>query len=244
MKKLLTLAAAAAMTVAGAFAQESKRTVHGFVIDNNGNPIAGAEVTATGGGASAISDADGSFTMQVSPFLKTLTATYSVMASNKIKVDFNSDIIIALKEQWRTRAFANAIGNICVNSYANGGGGGVMGGVIGKWGGYGKVTVDNNASITATAGVIKGITPKIYAFVGVGFGSAYWEYWSHYSYYNGYSYQFEDLSESGHDVGFAIEFGGILKLSKHFNLMIGYTPVFVPDDESSHNINIGCGYVF
>lgn len=244
MKKLLTLAAAAAMTVAGAFAQESQRTVHGFVIDNNGNPIAGAEVTATGGGASAISDADGSFTMQVSPFLKTLTATYSGMASKKIKVDFNSDIIIALKEQWRTRAFVNAIGNICFNSYANGGGGGVMGGVIGKWGGYGKVTVDNNVSITATAGVIKGITPKIYAFLGIGYGSVYWEDWGSYSYYNGYNYQYYHWEDSSNDAGIAIDFGGIIKLSKHFNLTISYTPVITPDGDSSHNMNIGCGYVF
>ena len=65
---------------------QSTKEVKGVVIDKNGNPLPGAKVQATGGAETAVTDADGTFNIEVSRWLKSLTATYPGMISKKAKL--------------------------------------------------------------------------------------------------------------------------------------------------------------
>lgn len=228
MKKVLAIALAV-ICAFGAMAQNAQRTVHGYVIDKNGNPLAGAEVIAAGGGESAITDADGSFTLQVSPFLKALIAKYAGMEAKKMKINGQGDMVFNMKEKWPTRAFINVLGTY---SYfeESAGGGGIMAGALGKWGGYGKFTMNSATEITVIGGVIKGINKNVYLFLGTGLGTLRWYDWGGYAV---------------HDYGMAFELGGIFMLSKHFNLTVGCTPILDFEDTSlGVQFNVGCGYVF
>ncbi len=272
--------AAMALTAFGAMAQIEPKTVRGVVVDNNGNPIAGAEVTATGGGSSAITDSDGSFSLQVSPYLKTLTATYAGMGSKKQKVKFDKDMVFRMKEAWKTRGFISLIGNIGFNNYwqwgdystvyeddnkkirecVDGedasifGGGGLMGGVLGKWGAYGKFVYSSNKDITATAGFIKGCSRVFYIYFGIGYGSLrfpnnkehidqdYFTYNSGYWKYESSSCKTKTIERKFH--GFACDLGFIIKPSKHFFFSIGPSLTTNFDDATKYRVDVGVGYVF
>lgn len=248
MKKLLVILAAMAMTAFGASAQVEQKTVRGVVLDTNGNPIAGAEVMAPGGGASTITDADGSFSMTVSPYLKTLTATYAGMGSKKMKVRFDRDMVFNMKSAWKSRGFISLIGNFAYHEYLwdspVSGGGGIMGGVLGKWGAYGKFTMTNKKEISATAGLIKGIIPALYFYIGVGFGSVAHDYWVD-EYYNTDTHRYEyDKVMTERYSGGALDFGFIIKPAKHFGFSLGFNGATDFDGYFRLGGDIGVSYIF
>ncbi len=227
MKKLIALVAAALVGVVSLTAQDNYKTVKGYVLDTNGNPIAGAEVMPTGGGSSAITDADGSFTMSVHPYLKTLTASYAGMGSKKLKVNYDKDMVFNLKNAWKTRAFVSLIGNVGYNGcmYELYGGGGVMAGALGKWGGYAKFTYTNEKDITATAGLVKGFTQNIYGYLGVGYSSIF------------------DYGDDNYP-GLGGDLGVIIKPSKHIAFSVGLSMATYFECTYRAGADIGFTYVF
>ncbi|MBD5326371.1 MAG: hypothetical protein HDS04_06810 [Bacteroides sp.] len=249
MKKVISFVAAALVGIVSMTAQDNYKTVKGYVLDTNGNPIAGAEVMPTGGGTSAITDADGSFTMNVHPYLKTLTATYAGMGSKKLKVSYDNDMVFRMKSAWRTRGFICLMGNLGFNgaytTYGHAlpiGGGGVMGGVLGKWGAYGKVTYgkrEGHADITATVGLIKGCAPSFYVYLGVGYGSLAGDP----EYIGTDEYGVEKFNFKTNN-GAACDLGFIIKPSKHFTFSIGATLSTAFGYDYKIGADIGAGYVF
>lgn len=245
MKKFFTLMVITMTAIGSLAAQDNQRTAKGYVIDNNGNPIAGAEVMATGGGETTITDADGSFRLTVSPFLKSITATYTGMGSKKLKTRFDKDMIFRMKPKtggW----FIDAVGLGSIGGGIPGGGGGLMGGYLGKWGGYAKVTLDSEVCPNITAGVIKSFSRVVYGYLGLGYGQVVDYYEGYRSYYNYYTdtYQYSYYDEYWYYDGMAFDLGVIFKTSRHFNFSVGVT--FATDFADSYRtaFNLGVGYVF
>lgn len=223
MKKILTFIAATAMTL-GAMAQTT-REVHGFVIDKkNGNPIPGAEVIATGGGESTMTDSDGSFRLQISPFLKTLTASYTGMQEAKMKTKFDTDMIFELKPEKKHPGFINAVWGIGGGNDGFATGGGLMGGMLGKWGFYvktfGGFTSYGDAMFSFTVGPTTRVSKKTSLYFGLGIGSYYYE------------------------GGIAYDFGAIIRVHEHVNVNVGLSGITTFWPDQSINAEVGVGYVF
>lgn len=244
MKKLLAVLIVALVGFT-AMAQNLK-TVHGYVLDKNGNPIPGAEVVATGGSESVITDADGSFTLMVSPFVKSLTATYAGMAPSKKSIPANEDVIFKLRVEKKHPVFVNLIGaysfgsNVekyedIYESYSMFGGG-VMAGQLGKWGWFGKAYYsvepdyyDEYNCFSITAGAIKSLpSNKVYLYFGAGYGSiTTWDY------SEGITYN-----------AFAVDLGLIIRPIHNLNISVGFNPVISTGKPKVYTANIGVGYVF
>lgn len=147
MKKLFLML----LMVGAAFAAnaQSTRQIRGAVVDKkNGNPLPGAKVEATGGAESTVTDADGTFTLEVSQWLKSLTATYPGMNKKKEEID-GTNILFELTPKQKLTWFVNLVGNVSYypadRNYNTDGclpGIGLMVGQLGKWGWYGKFTCD------------------------------------------------------------------------------------------------------
>lgn len=230
----------AVLAMGTAMAQESK-TVTGYVVDKNGNPLAGAEVMSAGGGASAISDADGSFTLNVHPLLKKLTASYAGMSDKTLRLDKTSDLVFTMQPQKKHPAFINAIGCVGLTSgnYDGNkesdltGGFGVMGGVLGNWGYYGKFLA------TAYDGYELGIGVTVGAIKQLGKSSTYL--------YFGAGFNDDCIT----DMCFAADFGAIFKVTQHINIVAGINYSHGSDKREDYNLsnnkfllNLGVGYVF
>lgn len=245
MKKIMTLMLTMVIACVSAMGQ-STRTIHGFVIDTNGNPIAGAEVTVPGGGDTAITDSDGSFTITVSQFLKKLTAKYAGMANATQEVNFDKDMVFTMKPENMRPFFLNAVvlfanaTRYYEQEYGreshNDLGGGVMFGQFGKWGWFGKLTYfgSYNDHYAITGGVTRSLkSNKIFAYLGLGYGLLGYDYEDYY---------WEEKRESG----IALDAGLIFKTSRHFDISVGFSPV-IPFSEpscASYSLQIGVGYVF
>ena len=216
-------------------AQENFKAVKGYVIDKNGNPIPGAEVMAPGGGESAITDSDGSFHMNVHPLLKKLSATYDGMTTKTLKIKPDKDLVFRLKKERVRPAFLNVVHaftcNMVEQEFAPAWG--LMAGMLGKWGFYGKAVCDWYGDFSVTFGAIKSIYKRnAYIYVGTGYGRA-WNY--------------EQRSGIAGDLGF------IFKTGRHFNITIGYNIIrtFPFKDHGEHfssnyvhGVQLGLGYVF
>lgn len=254
MKKILAFVAIGALAILGAAAQNLK-PVHGYVIDKNtGSPIVGAEVSVPGGGETTITDADGSFNLTVTPYLKKLEAKYDGMQSKKMKVNFYNDMVFEMKKERQHPGFINlmlAAPGVAIDEYdANFAlNWGLMGGQLGKWGWYAKTMVNlgwEDFGTTITAGAVKQLKKnKTYMYFGAGFGcfSGSWyggEYW-----YNKYDYYYwEDYN---YFYGVALDLGFIFRTSRHFNITVGLDPVIGFDIDEvgcQLNLNLGIGYVF
>lgn len=253
MKKFVTMMFFAVLAVGAATAQESK-TVTGYVVDKNGNPLAGAEVVAAGGGSSTISDADGSFTLNVHPLLKKLTASYAGMDDKTIKLNKASNLIFTMTPEKKHPVFLSAIGCIGIGREKDEEdgtdtpilyGSGIMGGQLGKWGWYGKALMmgdeysdSDMTTFRITAGAIKQLgQSSTYLYVGA--GVEYDDDWS--------------------GLGIAADIGAIFKVSQHVNIVAGlnyshgsgsysrYKDDYWYDTKMSSTkflLNIGVGYVF
>ena len=66
---------------------ETTIILKGAVVDKNGNAIPGATIEATGGAENTMSGPDGTFTLEVSRWLKSITVSYEGKHEKKIKVD-------------------------------------------------------------------------------------------------------------------------------------------------------------
>lgn len=215
------------------------KVIKGAVIDMNGNPLPGAKIEATGGAENTVTDVDGTFSIEVSQWLKSLSVTYPGMNKQKKKIkQDNRDMIFTMKEEARKFWFITAVGNYeCTNSIP---GAGVMFGRLGKWGWYGKALMDlygaedrDGERLTAgpsfSAGVIKRITKPFYVYLGAGWTGATYDDWER-----------ED--------GIIYDFGFLYR-AKKVNFNIGYSirnqyPFFECDYGLSHSIQLGVGYTF
>lgn len=224
MKKVVSLFATLILSFGSILAQTNYRSVKGYVIDKNGNPIPGAEVTTLGGGESVITDSDGSFSLSVHPLLEKLTASYDGMTTKTLKILPERDLVFRLKKQRNNPAFLNAnVGYIRNMQYGyydptNGESWGIMAGMLSKWGFYGKATCDCYGELSITAGVIKSVYRRnIFIYAGTGFGTAKREYNQSF-YMNRYDWSCSDIEKRP---GIAGDLGFIFKIGRHFNLTIG-----------------------
>lgn len=93
-----------------AFGQTTK-IVKGVVIDKNGNPLPGATIEATGGSESTESATDGTFSIEVSRWLVSLTCSYPGIGKKTVKLDKeNKELVIKMKGERSMAAFASALG--------------------------------------------------------------------------------------------------------------------------------------
>lgn len=232
MKKILILLAAVIFSATGAMAQTSStRTIHGVVIDKNGNPIPGAEVMATGGAETTITDADGTFTLEIPRFLKRVTARYAGMEDKKLKPDFYGEMVFEMspdkygKPVW----FVNAAPSFGVqeDSFSFD----LMAGRLGKWGYFAKVgyrwafydyytdygyDTTSDSGIVVTAGAIKHIYKPFNLYLGGG------------------------IATEADDIIPAIDFGFMFRLGKHFDVTLDYRALWDWDFQ----VGFGVGYVF
>ena len=235
MKRLYILLITTMFAVAAA--AQTTQTVHGAVIDKNGNPLPGAEVFATGGAETTVTDADGTFTLEVPIWLKSITARYAGMDDKKLKTNFNGSMLFTMSPTFKNAWFLNLVGGVDIeDGYDSSGRLGIMGGRLGKWGYYGKISFplggpeEYGYGIQATVGAIKHINRSFYAYFGAGFGSSHDWYYS--------PYYFECWASGG----VAIEIGGIMRIGNHFNVCAGYLMTVVAG--IGHDVNVGIGYVF
>lgn len=256
MKRLMAMLLCVVMAIGAALAQDSK-TITGIVVDQNGNPIAGAEVIAAGGGITAITDADGSFTMDVPVLLKKVIASYPGSYDETVSISDISRLVITLTQKKPLSGFLSFIGSAGFGSYEVENirhnnhlayGAGLMGGQLGNWGWYLKGMYNGIGSYSGgmmTAGATKQIgKSSSHVYLGAGL-SSYDGYW-----------------------GPAVDFGAIIKIGKNFNIITGlnynqasgkttkysykydtqgHPHQFIDEDHfafSSLNLNIGFGYVF
>lgn len=243
--------------VSGLFAQDNYKSVKGYVINKYGNPIPGAEVTATGGGESTITDADGSFSMNVPPLLQRITATYDGMKPKTLKINTDKELIFRLTPPRKRPAFINVVGGPSLNNHSgNDINVGLMGGMLGKWGGYVKAfATTKNSNFGFSLGGIKSIYKRtIFGYLGVGCGKYHMAIE-----HTDVSYHFipntimfisyvHSYTSYHHGLGFVFDGGFIIKTSDHFNLTIGYSYLGSckawPEDYFWNNVQVGVGYVF
>lgn len=246
MKKTLLMLLMAGATLT-AMAQ-STREVKGAVIDKNGNPLSGAKVEATGGAESTVTDADGTFSLEVSNWLKSLTATYPGMGSKKKNIrNQNGDVIFEMypqKKSW----FVNVQGEYGIIEYEQGALGLMVGKVGGNWGYYGKIVYDffeGKQNImeggAITFGAIKRIVPHFNWYLGAGPALGYEEHgrYVYNSYYkSSYHYYYHDK-----EGGIAAETGAMFNFG-HFNANAGFDLRLPFDGDVGGGIHFGLGYIF
>lgn len=225
MRKFLMMITMMLVIGVTAIAQTSTTTViHGAVVDKNGNPLPGAVVSATGGAETALVEADGTFTMEIPIWLKSVTASYPGYGSKKKKPVFDKDMVFTLGRKEPMKAFLNIVGAVPIADGEVTGGVGIMAGALDDWGFYGKVVfplwhntinVGENRvkSLQVTIGGIRHIYKSFYLSLGIGYGGTVHDMWN-YDHHQ---------SEVVSDPGMAFEIGAIFRIGKHFDLSIGYT---------------------
>jgi len=269
MKKLILMFAVVAMSIAAS--AQTTRVIKGAVIDKNGNPLPGATVNATGGSEVTTVDADGSFSMEVPIWLKSVTAQYAGMKDKKMKIK-GDDIIFRMTpngvKQWflianysrvvsgNYHSFWYSGGSYSVSYDYSGNMGGLMFGRIGKWGWYGKFNV----------GLVEADGLGTYTYSSYNYGSSGYS-----TYTNTYHGDYEKVlwtvtggvtkriinplhaylglgagTIDGDEVVISPEIGLVGKIKNHYLLHFGYQPI-VPtngDVRVFHTLNIGIGYAF
>ena len=227
---------------------QSTRVVKGAVVDKNGNPLPGAVVEATGGAESAVVDADGTYAIEVPIWLNSLTAKYAGMQTKKIKLDHDGDIIFRLRTQNADKGwFVNVVGatSFFDASETSGPTGrlGLMGGYIGNWGGYVKVTPtfgDDTGACglpAATIGVIKRIVGPAHIYAGLGYAPVSGDD-DDYG-YNGWHYDDCPFYENG----MMVDFGFMFKFN-HIVANVGYSYSNSFCCNVNHDLHFGVGYCF
>lgn len=225
------------LAVVSASAMGQIRTIKGTVIDKKtGNGLPGAEVSVMGGAESTVTDADGSFTIDAGWYAKKLTTRYAGMRTKNTPIRGNN-VLVEMKKQstgnwflsFQTGCMVGAASEYNINDYYSRARGtfGLMGGYLGKWGGYLKETTaitDDGAAFSLIIGATKRIFPWMHASVGFGGGLGFQE---EYQYCTKYSYDNYNYSDIWGTVGF--EIGLIFKFAKHFTANIHYNPAFLID---------------
>lgn len=212
------------------------RQVKGAVVDKNGNPLPGARVEATGGAESTITDADGTFSIEVSQWLKSLTATYNGMSKKKLNILGHNDVVFELKEELKHKWFINPSFEyylVAEQSYSFG----LTFGQIGEWGWYAKLLATFNQKWseeegpTISAGVIKRIHNDIYLYSGLGYATVV--YWRDYdTYYN----------HVASNPGVILDMGTMFRFN-HLNFRVGMS-ILSDFSNITCGPQLGIGYVF
>lgn len=251
MKKLILSLLLSVVAISISAQVETTATIRGAVIDQNGNPLPGASVTASGGAETVMVESDGTFEMEVPIWLKYATAKYVGLSNEKMKVDFNSPMIFRMHPKNRF-GFINVAGGASISaSYSDCpvvGTVGVMGGSLGNWGMYGKVLfcTSGYGAIAGThviVGAIKQVYKNIYLYLGAGYGGIS-DYYYDYNYDYNYGW-YQGAEHPQWDAGFAFDLGLIVRLGNHFNLTAG-SAASIGFYDNSVNItpNLSVGYCF
>jgi hypothetical protein len=264
MKKLL----AAILLTAGIFGMSAQtqqtsekatksattKIITGAVIDKNGNPVPGATVKATGGAETVVVDADGTFSIEVPVWLKSLTASYPGLGETKMKTNALNQMVITLKSRNRTYGFVNLVGQYRTTVGSDfkipvQGEFGFMGGAYRSWGGYLKVVIrcvgtgietryDGYERFeplpTTTFGAIKRITPNFNVFFGGGVGFNY----GGYDWMNSGNEKEETPANLEGSVTGAVEVGGMWKFCNKLNATFGVSYI-CPSEDTSNSGNLG-----
>ena len=249
----MILFAMAIMCCSIAIAQsETTRTIHGAVVDKNGNPLPGAIVSATEGAETALVNADGTFDLEIPIWLKSVTASYAGYKNKKMKPRFGQDMIFRMKKDKKRYGFLNAffgvdLYNSCSNTIFNTAPSmGLMGGMLANVGFYVKGGLMFGGDYfgdyygiggVAIGGVTKRIYKNLYAYLGVGYGSVLFEC-ENYRSDIGYWY------EAGYYDGMAFDGGFIFGIGRHFNISVGYTHTTDFDGYRNCIPNLSLGYLF
>ena len=98
MKKLTVFLTFALLLIAEAYAQ-SPRTVTGKVTDDKGTPLSGVTISAVGMNKNALSENNGTFSIQVSEKVKTLKLTYVGFDSKEVSISGGSTITVSLSPE-------------------------------------------------------------------------------------------------------------------------------------------------
>ncbi len=216
------------------FAQEANdygttRVISGAVIDKKGNPIPGAIVRAAGGAEYVTTDADGSFSIEVPLWLKSLNASYPGYGEKTFKLGEAPYALITLSKR-ESKWFVNAVYNLTISD----GKGilnkvGVMGGLLNDWGGYAKVLMPIYSNgeeryPTVAIGVIKKIEP-IYVYLGAGYTRTYTDY------------------DGWVGMGSVMVDCGVIYRIKDFDVNLGYS-YSSKYGLANHSIQLSAGYCF
>ena len=98
MKKLTVFLTFALMLIAQAYAQ-SPRTVTGKVTDDKGTPLSGVTISAVGVNKNALSDNNGSFSIQVTEKVKSLKITYVGFDAKEVSITGVSTVTVSLSPE-------------------------------------------------------------------------------------------------------------------------------------------------
>ena len=98
MKKLAVFLAFALLFIVQAFAQ-SPRTVTGKVTDDKGTPLSGVTISAVGVNKNALSENNGTFSIQVTEKVKTLKITYVGFDAKEVSITGVSTVTVSLSPE-------------------------------------------------------------------------------------------------------------------------------------------------
>lgn len=98
MKKLTVFLTFALLLIAEAYAQ-SPRTVTGKVTDDKGTPLSGVTISAVGMNKNALSEINGTFSIQVSEKVKSLKITYVGFDSKEVSISGVSTVTVSLSPE-------------------------------------------------------------------------------------------------------------------------------------------------
>ncbi|MCH5216178.1 MAG: carboxypeptidase regulatory-like domain-containing protein [Muribaculaceae bacterium] len=214
-------------------------TIRGVVVDKYGNPLPGAQVSATNGAETTYVESDGSFTLEIPRFLESVTASYAGLPSKKLRPDFENNMMFKLlppdRHVFLNLAVGSSFDTYESENYINIG---AMVGVLSDWGYYGKVMFPINSDyyydwylgIQLTGGVIKRIYKWFYAYLGIGYGP---ESESEYGSYG-----------AGFVPGIQFEGGFIFNIKEHFNVTLGSSVSTMEFIEPICTPTLSFGYVF
>ncbi len=238
MKKTFFLIMLCCLASISVIAQTTK-VVKGAVIDKNGNPLPGAVVEATGGAENTVVDADGTFSIEVPVWLKSLTAKYAGMKDKKKNINGNN-LIFEMRPNsgnW----FTSLVTSYACGGYEVGDGYwrlGVMGGYMDNWGGYAKLMFPLADDCEKIPSVSLGVIKRIYKVANFYLGAG----WNPIPDYDNYWDCFE-----GNESCLMLETGLIFNLSKKINMNIGVVYNTDSTEEfscESFEIQFGVGYRF
>ena len=219
----------------GAMSQvQTTKVVKGAVIDKYGNPLPGAMVMATGGAESTYVDADGTFSMEVPVWLKSLTVKYAGMSDKRKKIKTEELLIFEMKG--RITWFVNAVASVIVvdEGYMRAG---IMCGTLANWGWYCKFMPSFDEATdgipAVTLGVTKQIKERLHLYAGLGYAPVRYEedvyYWWE-----------EDVD---FDNGVILDLGLITRFSA-FSLNLGVSVSTDLDEEFEVEPHLGIGFNF
>lgn len=240
---------------------QNTREYKGAVIDKNGNPLPGAKVEATGGAENTVTDADGTFTLEASQWLKSITVTYPGMGKERKRVKKTPDNLIVEMNRHPSQWFANLVGGYSFDSY-DVFSMGVMGGKKGFWGYYAKFMLDlskpgsyhdeddSGIGFTVSFGAIKSLGKNFYLYFGAGCNKGYTTRYNYYSIPYNYSigennytgYNYYSYKEIRHSYGPMADLGVMYTIKNVIHINLGATGRFA--DEAAPGIEFGVGYCF